>query len=197
MCLTSKDTGFLPSLIIPGFHELSGGGKRGYVYAAGEAIFISVYGVQTYQRRSTFNFSRTFAFDNAGVVLPSTYTEDWRIVESALSYEDYIEELYRRARQIYPDDPTKQDEYVNKNRPGYYWRWDDTQSFLKFQNLLRRYREITSRRTLLLGLIVLNHLASGVDYLVSKELKKAGLENVNFKTFASPDQFSILLNYQF
>lgn len=148
---------------------------RGFVYLASEIFLISYYGVRSYEGRNLLNYTRTFAYENAGVLLPSSYNRAWRIVESDLSYEDYVEYLYRQARQLYPDDPMKQEEYVNKHKPTLYWNWKNLDSYLEFQKLLKKYRELGGQKTLVLGLLVLNHVASGVDYLISRSLKKAGI----------------------
>ncbi|MDI6851442.1 MAG: hypothetical protein QMD82_05855, partial [bacterium] len=156
----------------------------------------SYYGVKSYQSRSLFNYSRAFAYENAGVLLPPAYNSVWRIVESDLSYDEYIENLYREARQIYPDDPLKQEEYVNEHRPLVYWNWNNLDSYLQFQRLLKKYREIGSQKTLILGLVVLNHVASGIDYLISKGLKKTGIDaEVNSSLNFTEASFSI--NFKF
>ena len=170
--------------------------ERAYVYIASEILLISYYGVKSYQSRNLFNYSRTFAYENAGVLLPPAYNNVWRIVESDLSYEKYIEYLYRQARQLYPDDPLKQEEYVNEHRPSVYWNWNNLNSYLQFQRLLKKYREIGSQRTLVLGLVVLNHIASGMDYLISKELKKAGIDaEVNSSLNLTEASFSIKFKF--
>jgi len=194
--VTANDPGLVPSLLIPGFHEFRRGGKRGYIYAVSEAVIISYYGISSYERRTLLNYSRSYVFEHAGTLLPTSYNESWRVVESSISYEDYVEDLYRTARQMYPDDPAKQDEYVEMSKPNYHWNWDGSQSFLEFQNLMRRYRGIGSRKTIALGLIVLNHLASGIDYLVSKSIKSAGLD-VDLKTYLGPQELTMSLNYRF
>jgi hypothetical protein len=192
----SKDAGILPSLAIPGYHLFSERNPRGYAYLTSEIFLITLYEVKTYESRDLFNYTRTFAFENAGVLLPTNYNSTWRTVESDLSYEDYIEYLYRQARQIYPDDPAKQDEYVELHKPQVYWKWRDTNSYLQFQKLLKRYRELGGQKTLILGLVVLNHVASGVDYLISKGLKKAGI-NAEVNSSLNFEEASVSVNFKF
>ena len=183
-------------MAIPGYHLISSKNPRGYIYAANEIFLISYYGVKAYEARNIFNYCRTFAYENAGVLLPPTYDQIWRTVESDLSYDEYIEYLYREARQIYPDNPVKQDEYVNSRKPEAYWKWRDTQSYLQFQKFLKRYRELGGLKTMVLGLVILNHMASGVDYLISKSFRKAGVDAEVNSSFSFVET-SFRINFKF
>ena len=98
-------------------------------------------------------------------------------MEAYYSYEEYVEYLYRLARQIYPDDPAKQEQFVKERLPKQKWNWSDLNSYYTFQKELRYYRELGSKKTIVAGLILLNHLVSGIDHLVSREIKlRTGLK---------------------
>ncbi len=183
--------------LIPGYQYFQTFEKRTLLYPAIELTLGAIYGVYYYRGRVTINYARSLAFEKSGIALPSKYTQDWRLVEAYYSYEEYVEYLYRVARQIYPDDPAKQDQYVKERLPKQKWYWNDLNSYYTFQSQLRYYRELDSRKTIVLGVILLNHLASGIDHLVSAELKARTGLNVETRTVFRPEgfDFRILFNY--
>ncbi|MGB9825016.1 MAG: hypothetical protein ACPLN0_07775 [Candidatus Hydrothermia bacterium] len=145
----------------------------------------------------TINYARTLAFEKSGIALSSKYTQDWRLVEAYYSYEEYVEYLYRLARQIYPDDPPKQDQYVRERLPKQKWSWSDWDSYYTFQKELRYYRELGGRKTIVAGLILLNHLASGIDHLISREIKSRTGLKVETRTVFRPEGLDFLITYKF
>ncbi|MEO0199008.1 MAG: hypothetical protein ABIM21_01400 [candidate division WOR-3 bacterium] len=185
------------SFLIPGVHHLKTKEWRPLIYTSVEATLVTIYGVNYYRQRVLFNYARTLARDKCGVTLPSSYSENWRLVEAHYSYDEYVEYLYRVARQLYPDDPTKQDEYVTNRLPKFYWKWHDLESYYEFQRELRIYREISSKKTLILGLILLNHLASGIDNIVSSEIKNRAKLDVGTKTSFYYKGFDLYIFYRF
>lgn len=185
------------SFLVPGVHHLEAKELRPLIYTSAEAVLGTVYGVYYYKQRVLFNYARTLAKDRCGVTLPSGYSENWRLVEAYYSYDEYVEYLYRVARQLYPDDPSKQDEYVTNRLPTFYWKWHDIESYYEFQSQLRNYREISSKKTLILGLVVLNHLASGIDNIVSSEIRKKTKLGIGTKTSFYFEGFDFYVFYRF
>lgn len=193
---TDKINPFI-SFLVPGAHYLKTKELRPLIYTSAEAVLGTVYGVFYYKQRVLFNYARTLAKEGCGVALPSNYSENWRLVEAHYSYDEYVEYLYRVARQLYPDNPSKQDEYVNARLPSFYWKWRDIGSYYEFQRELRNYRDMSNKKTLILGLIVLNHLASGIDNVVSSEISNRTKLDIGTKTSFYYKGFDFYVFYSF
>ncbi len=117
-------------------------------------------------------------------------------MEAYYSFEDYVEYLYREARRIYPDEPSKQEEYVRSHIPNIYWSWDGTNNYLYFQQQLKRYRELGGYKTVTAGLIILNHLASIIDYAVTNQMRKNGIQG-EMSTYVGFTEINLKFNFRF
>jgi len=194
---TSKEVSPIFSFVLPGSQYVTLGEKRALIYAFSEVFIGTMYGIYSYKERSLFYASRVFAYERSGAILPSHYDSNWRLVEAYLSYDDYVTYLYRVARQIYPDEPEKQDQYVKERLPKIRWKWESVDAYMAFQDYLKSYRELQGKRTLTVGLLILNHLASGVDHIVSKEVRKRTKLDIELKSEIMPDGLSFACFFKY
>lgn len=182
------------SLVIPGSYQIKKDIKRGYVYLAMEGILLSSY-FYVHKMMGEMKVSYVeFAKENAtGVVIRDESI--LALVEKYRSFSDYYEMLYREARQIYPDDPAKQDEYVKENlETTLNWQWESQSAWYTFQDKRRFYRELSNRTVILMGFILTNHLAALVDGVITHRLFK---NRVKLNSSIYPSGAKIALNVSF
>ena len=182
------------SLLVPGSYQLRKGLKRGYLYLIAEGALLSYY---IYTRREMGETKASyieFARENAtGVVIHNG--DILSLIEKYRSFDDYYEMLYRQARQIYPDEPSKQDEYVRENlKTTLKWQWKSQDAWYTFQDKRRFYRELSNRTVILMGFLLTNHLASLVDGIITSRVFK---NRVKVQTSLSPYDAKLSLNLSF
>ncbi len=182
------------SLILPGSYQIHMGLKRGYFYLVAEGVFLSYY---IYTRREMGEIRTSyieFARENAtGAVVQDGKILD--LLEKYRSFDDYYEMLYREARQIYPDDPSRQDEYVKENiKTTLRWQWKSQDAWYSFQDRRRFYRELSNRTVILMGFLLTNHLASLVDGVITNRIFK---NRVKVKTSLMPHSSRLTLSMNF
>ena len=194
LLVSSPGTSFLKSLLIPGYSQIKGGNKRGYVYLVMEGASLFYLFQSKLERDRMKEDARVFAYTNAGCNLPADINETWNLVERYPSFDAYIEYLYREARQYYPDDPEAQDQYVREKIPSFSWEWNGFANFYTFQDKMSSYRSIGNRMTALMGFILLNHLASGIDAFISE---KIGSKKVKVSLHHLPERTDLVLFYKF
>ena len=168
----------LTSFVVPGSYQIKTNHKRGYGYLLLEGIFLGTY---FYTRKKMGALKESYiAFAREHAV--SRVVEDPTVLnlfEKYQSFDEYYEMLYREARQIYPDDPASQDEYVQQNiKTNLYWKWDCRDSWYSYQDKRRFYRELSNKAVILMGFILTNHLTSFVDAVITDRLlrKKASMK---------------------
>ena len=182
------------SLLIPGSYQINKGLKRGYLYLAVEGVFLSYYFYTRREMEETRASYIEFARENAaGVVIRDG--EILSLLEKYRSFSDYYEMLYREARQIYPDDPSRQDEYVKENlKTTLKWQWKSQDAWYTFQDRRRFYRELSNRTVILMGFLLTNHLASLVDGVITNRILK---NKVKVKTAFIPYKAQVALSVNF
>lgn len=194
LLVSSPGTSFLKSLLIPGYSQIKAGNKRGYVYLALEGASLLYLFQSKLDRDRMKEDARVFVYTNAGCNLSNNIDETWSLVEKYPSFDAYIEYLYREARQYYPDDPEAQEQYVREKIPSFKWGWNALTNFYTFQDKMSTYRSIGNRMTALMGFILLNHLASGIDAFISE---KIGSKKLKVSIHHLPERTNIVLSYKF
>ncbi len=162
----------LHSLFIPGSYQLNKGLKRGYFYLATDGVLVSYYFYTRREMGETRASYIEFAGENAtGMVIRNE--EILSLLEKYRSFDEYYEMLYREARQVYPDDPAKQDEYVKENlKTTLKWQWKSQDAWYTFQDKRRFYRELSNRTVILMGFVLTNHLVSLIDAIITDRIFK-------------------------
>ncbi len=183
------------SLIIPGSSQILYGSKiKGYSFVATE-----IFGIlgNFYYKREAQKFVeryRTYAYTIAGAD-PTIENEDyWDAMERRRTRDEYIEYLWRVARSYYPTDPQKQQEFVNSRMVQGTWRFPTLEEWFGYRKLRRQERSSLSNASVMIGVIIANHIFSALDAFVSTKL--AG-RKVSFKTKIGPERSSIFVNFRF
>lgn len=157
------------------------------IFFFSESIFLLSYFISNKTIENTISSYKSFAKIYADAN-PCIKDEDyWINVENFYSYDDYIEYLRRKARAIYPDDKSLQDEYVEKHKLKNKWSWEDKDKWIKFMNLRERERKVEQiKRVIFLG-IVINHVTSFLQtYFIAQSKikeKKFGIKIERDKIF--------------
>ncbi len=161
----------LSSLILPGLGERYLGLKtRAYGFLTTEVSLWLTYAGFSYHARRLDEDWRTFAYTHCGAD-PTREDEDyWKALEMNMSREDYLEDLWREARQYYPDNPDSQAIYVQKNAISGDWCWPSRKVWFRFQDIRKAARKAYIRAEIVLGCILANHIASAIDAFISAKL---------------------------
>lgn len=131
----------LSSLIIPGTGELLLKEKKGEYFIYADISLLSFY--------QTFNFLANKENENAKL-FAAQYAEAnffqnekyFRLLEIYPSNEEYNLVVMKEARRLFPDNPEKQKEYLEKN--GYFnkdsWQWENDALRLNYFQQRRNMR---------------------------------------------------------
>lgn len=178
------------SLLVPGSYQMEKGLKRGYVYMFLEGALLSYYFYTKREMVETKASYIEYAREHASGTLVQS-SDILSLFEKYRSFDDYYEMLYREARQIYPDDPQKQDEYVKKNlKTSIKWQWDTENAWYSFQDKRRSYRELADRGVVIMGFLLTNHLISLVDGIITDRVFK---KRAQIRTSFLPKEASVAL----
>lgn len=164
--------GALASLLIPGLGEkLAGNNKEFYIMLSGELALLGTYFVSHFAKKEIRNNYIIYATINANANNKREDEDYWYAVENYFDYESYIEYLRRKARAIYPSEPSKWDEYIKNNAVGSPWEWKDTTSWNFFLTQRERERYFESRMKILKGFLITYHIASAIFTFMHLKIK--------------------------
>ena len=186
------------SLLFPGGGQLYLKQNRGYVFASAEIASWIGYAFFKLEEKNLKYKSYTFASKYADADLTRRDEVYWDAVERYRNYEEYLEDLWRKARYFYPDDPLKQEEYVKQNLISGEWNWINDDKWFKFQDIRADMRRMGNFALITLGVMGLNRLISAIDAIVTyKALKKKNTKGVGFYIEPCEKGFSVCLYYKF
>lgn len=151
----------LRSLILPGWGQASlGASPRVFV------ITESVLGVGTFlawqeSRRAATN-AELYALRHARPDGDLT-RQFFDLAEGYETFEDYRDDLYRQARELYPGDLDAQNRYVQERLPSVTWAWESRDAWFAYADLRGAARSWGNRTRVLVGLLVVHHVVSALD----------------------------------
>ena len=181
----------LKSLVLPGWgqREL---GQEGLAnaYLAAEAASVAAAATLGWRANALFETSRAWAYQHAGAE-PSWGSEYWRQMEVYYDYEEYLEDLWRRARRLYPDDPEAQERWVSEHALEGRWAWDSESSFKYYQDVRAEASFVKRLGFVFLGGVVANHLISAAEAFFSAR------SGVSVSVSPTPEGFSLRLTKSF
>ncbi len=117
--------------------------------------------------------SYAYTYGNLSVTAPDE--RFWKALELNISRDMYIENLFREARQFYPDDPDSQVAYVNAHAVPGSWQWPSENEWFHFQDLRTASRSAYQKAMLVTGVLILNRIASVVELFVNIPSKDVSL----------------------
>lgn len=122
--------------------------------------------------------SRIYAFEHAGANPLRDDQEYFDNIEDYISSDIYNLFVERDASIYYPDDPVKQQEYIQKY--GYFgddqWEWDTLTSQTTYWQKRKSARENLRRASFMTGFMLINRFVSILNVAILKDGSKLGLD---------------------
>lgn len=162
---------FLGSLAVPGLSQISQGKDYGYVMLASEAAIISgmlyLNSEEKIAQREAYEFAIKYAHIEPGNYPQSYFRNLSRFNSGGFEADGYNAKILKEAMAQYPDDPVKQQEYINQNAypEDIYWSWDSTSKRAAYSKIRIKASDMRDYSSAAVGVLILNHLISGIDVL--------------------------------
>jgi len=169
--LWAQGKAFLFSLAVPGYSQIKSGKSYGYAMLAAEATLIGASMYLSKESDLLLEEAYTYALKYAHLN-PADY--DSYFLKNLGTYESsgydtngYNAAIRREAMSLYPDDPIAQQSFIDAHAYGedQYWYWDSTDNRRQYNKLRNDSQDLQSYGKLVFGVIILNHLVSGIDIL--------------------------------
>ncbi len=153
------------SLIVPGLGDFYAGSKgTGKLLLGTEiAIWFGYLGFQYYGNIQKDAYI-LYAHEHAGANMERDEELYFDAVEVYRSSNEYNSYVYEDARLIYPNDPERQNQYVEDN--GFFdldsWEWQENAPFREYRKMRIATRETYQRAVFMTGFAILNRLVAAV-----------------------------------
>ena len=175
---------FLLSLAIPGFSQIRAGRSFGYVMLAAEAsIWTSMLLFNSEAdmlKEEAYDYALKFAHLN-----PAEYDNVFlqnlgKFNSSGFDADGYNASIRKQAIKMHPDDPVAQQAYIDEHSYGEdkYWRWDSAYRRSKYNQKRNKSTDLENYAKLTVGVVILNHLVSGLDVLIFNSQQRRAQLNV-------------------
>lgn len=172
--LWAQGKDFLLSLAVPGYSQVKNGKSYGYAMLAAEAALIGTYLYLGSEADLLMDSSYTYALKFAQVN-PADYDAEFlknlgKYNSSGFDADGYNAMIRREAQELFPDDPVAQTSYIEEQGYGEdrYWRWESADKRADYNRMRNDSLDLESYGKLVVGMILLNHLASGINILQSQ-----------------------------
>lgn len=167
----SRGKDFLLSAAIPGYSQITGGRSYGYVMLAAEASLIGTMFYLSNEsdllRDESFSYALKFAELEPGDYDSAFLKNLGKYNSSGFDADGYNASIRKEALRLFPYDPQAQQSYIDEQ--GYfddqYWRWESQTKRASYNKMRNDANDLESYGKLAVGLMLLNHLASGIDAL--------------------------------
>jgi len=167
------------SMVMPGLGELIQGEKtkaRTFFIIEG-SIWASYFGFIYIGDKIDYS-ARTFAVKHSGANPARSDDRYFDALEDHYSSVNYNLEVERDASYFYPDDPQKQQEYIESH--GYFgndaWEWDDLSNRTYYWERRKTAREHHRRASFMPGFAIINRIISVIDVVVFSKEEHFGLD---------------------
>jgi hypothetical protein len=169
---------FLLSLAMPGFSQVRQGKSYGYAMLAAEAALIGTSLYLGSEADLLMDESYTYALKFAQIN-PADYGPEYlknlgKFNSSGYDADGYNATIRRQAQNLFPGDPTAQQNYIAEHAYGeeLYWKWENAGKRAEYNRMRNTSQDLESYGKLVVGVLILNHLASGIDVLRSSAQKR-------------------------
>ncbi len=169
--LWAQGKDFLLSLAVPGFSQVRSGRDYGYLMLAAEA---ALFGTSYYLANESdllLEESYVYALKYAHIN-PSDYDAEFfknlgKYDSSGFDARGYNATVRHDAQFLHPDDPVAQQIYIDNHAYGEdrYWSWDAGDNRSEYNRMRNDSLDLESYGKLVVGMVILNHLVSGIDVL--------------------------------
>ncbi len=164
---------FLLSLAVPGFSQLRQGKSYGYAMLAAEAALIGSSLYLSSEADLLMDRAYTHALKFAQVN-PTDYESEFfknlgKYNSSGFDADGYNATIRREAQRQFPADPAAQQSFIEEHSYGEdrYWRWESATRRAQYNRMRNDSQDLESYGLVVVGVIILNHLVSGIDILRS------------------------------
>jgi hypothetical protein len=156
------------SLLIPGWGELANGGNSGWAFMASETALWSsrFYFVEEadLNRRDSYQYALHYAHLAPGGYNDATFFAMSKYNSSGYESGGYNEHIMREAiAQGLSGDDLQNYLAANAMPDDLYWNWDDLTNRARYVKMRREITHCEDYAKTMTGLIVLNHLLSGLN----------------------------------
>jgi hypothetical protein len=167
------------SMIVPGMGEMIQGEKtkaRTFFVVEG-SIWLSYFGFN-YIGNKIDKSARAFAIQHSGGNPARRDDRYFDALEDFYSSDYYNLEVERTASLLYPDDPQRQQEYIEQH--SYYgndsWEWDNIDNRVNYWERRKTARENRRRASFMPGFAIINRIVSVIDVIVFWKEERFGLD---------------------
>lgn len=171
--LAAESTGLqlVQSLVLPGLSQIRHGRNYGYGMLTAEAALISsmLYLNQEAQlkTREYYEYALKYAHIEPGDH-PESYLRDISKYNSS-GYEagGYNAWVYQEALRLFPHDPDQRQIYIDENiyPDNLAWNWDSVENRGQYVQIRTEAQNMRDYRMMAVGVMIVNHLISGIDVL--------------------------------
>jgi hypothetical protein len=156
----------LASFALPGTGQMMlGSAKRGEALLWLDGTLWALWSGFSWYSSAREHDARIFAGREAGADLTAKETRYYRALEQYDNADQYNEGVRSDARDIYPDDPQKQQAYYESQHysGSKAWNWSSDSARYRYWGTRRSGRDAALNAQFAVGALVLNRLASLVD----------------------------------
>jgi len=167
------------SAVVPGLGELIQGEKskaRAFFIIEG-SIWLSYFGFNYFGHKIDQS-ARAFAIKHTGGNPTRNDDDYFEALEDYYSSDLYNLEIERDASLFWPEDPERQQEYIEEN--GYFgtdeWEWDTLSNKNHYWQRRKDARENYRRAAFMPGFAIINRIVSIIDVVLFPQEKKFGID---------------------
>jgi len=168
----NRGIGFIKALAVPGWQQVAEGKNYGYAMLASElAIIGSVFYLNNESdilMQDSYEYAVKFAHLQPGSYDNKFYNSLSRYESSGFDANGYNAMIRQTAMTMYPYDAIAQQQYIDQNsyKDDLFFSWDSPQHRSQYNKLRNRSNDFEDYASVAVGVLILNHLVSGVDYLL-------------------------------
>lgn len=167
----NKGKAFLLSLAVPGYSQINSGRGYGYAMLAAEAAIIGsklyLESESKLKREESYTYALKFSHISPGMYDDTFFLNVGKYESSGFDADGYNASVRIKAQDIYPDNPVAQQQYIDDHAYGEdkYWRWDSSSNRSEYNKMRNTASNLKDYSRITVGVIILNHLISGIDVL--------------------------------
>jgi hypothetical protein len=156
----------LASFALPGTGQMMlGSARRGEALLWLDGTLWALWSGFSWYSSAREHDARIFAGREAGADLTARESRYYRALEQYDNADQYNEGVRSDARDLYPDDPQKQQAYYESQ--GYFgskaWNWSSDSARFRYWGTRRAGRDAALNAQFAVGALLLNRLASVID----------------------------------
>lgn len=170
--LPAQNKELLLSLAIPGSAQIASGRNHGYALLASEAALWGTIYYMNSESKLKKEEAYLYAIKHAHIQ-PAEYDEGFlrnlgRYLSSGFDANGYNTSVRNQAIALFPGDPDAQQAYIDQHAYGdaHYWNWDSAADRSRYNELRNKALDHKSIGKMAIGVVMLNHIISGLDTLI-------------------------------